>query len=440
MGLRGRSFVRLITLISSVRPSGRAVIVTALCCLLPLAVNAQDRPDPASSARMRIGPVALTPTMTTSIGVDDNVFNEAEDPKDDLVASARPQAEAWLRLGRGRLSGLTSVEFVYFNQYDSERSVNTANRALLELPLNRVRPYATASFTNTRARLNAEIDARARYSQTAVGGGAEVRLGSRSFVGLEAQRTRFTFGEGVAFNESEIRDVLNRDIERLTLSLRQRVTPLTTVVLLTQRQQENFVFSPERNSRSVEVIPGFEFDNSALLNGRAFVGFRRFEPETPAIPSFSGVVAAVDLAYTLLGATRFQARVSRDVAYSVEILYPYFLLTEVSGSVTHRITSAWELVATASQQRLAYRNVQPATIVPSPNPTSPGSTGPTTGTQVLLLEDRTDTFFNWGAGLGYRLGRYTRVGLNADYYRRRSVFDGRTYTSLRLNTSLTYGF
>ncbi|MCA1586066.1 MAG: outer membrane beta-barrel protein [Acidobacteria bacterium] len=411
------------------RHSGCAAMVVGALWGLPLLAEAQDRPDPASAARMRIGPVALTPTMTTSIGVDNNVFNEADNPKDDVVASVRPQAEAWLRLGRARLSGLTSVEFVYFNKYDSERSVNTANRALLELPLNRIRPYATASLTNTRARLNAEVDARARYSQTSIGGGAEVRLGSKSFIGLETQQTRFAFGEGVTFNESELRDVLNRDTERYTLSLRQQLTPLTTLVLLTQRQRESFIFSPQRDSRSVEVIPGFEFDNSALLNGRALVGFRRFEPDDPQIPSYSGLVAAVDLGYTLRGATRFQARVSRDVAYSVEVIYPYFVLTDVSGAVTHRLTDSWELLGIASQQRLAYRSTQPSPLIPGPS-TSP----------ALQVSDRTDTFFNWGAGVGYRLGRYTRVGLNAEYYRRRSVFDGRTFSSLRLNSSLTYGF
>ena len=53
----------------------------------------------------------------------------------------------------------------------------------------------------------------------------------------------------------------------------------------------------------------------------------------------------------------------------------------------------------------------------------------------------TQTVRNYGASLGYRFKRDTRIGLGASYYTRRSstaVF--RDYDGLRIGTTVTYGF
>lgn len=448
---------RMLARVRCDRRSHAAVLALLAVLLMPTVGRAQDEPDPAAKARMRIGPVAFTPTLSTNFGVDTNVFNEADSPDRDLVGNVQPHADAWLRLGRGRLSASGTVDFVYFRQFESERSVNTQNRVQLELVSPRIRPYASVSFVNTRQRLNYEIDTRARYVQRVVTAGVDVGLGARTRLGVAAGRGDFAFGEGERDVQADLRELLNRDTDTLTLSVRQRLTPLTTLVLSAQRAQEHFEFSPLRDNESFSVTPGVEFSPFALLNGSAFVGYRRFAPEGTIIPEYSGVTASVDLGYTLLGSTRFGMRANRDVAYSVEELQPYYVLTAFEGSVARRLTEAWEVLGSVGQQRLAYRRVQaagpavpggpPAPVPPVPGgppapvPPVPGAPpdpiAPTTGAPP---DGRTDTVLTFLAGVRYWLGRDTRVGLNVDYFRRGSEAKFREFRGMRVNSVVTYGF
>ncbi len=64
-------------------------------------------PDPEATGRFRLGFIRFTPSIAlTNLGVDTNVFNELEDPKEDFTLSIGPKAEFWSRLGpRARLYG-----------------------------------------------------------------------------------------------------------------------------------------------------------------------------------------------------------------------------------------------------------------------------------------------------------------------------------------------
>ena len=75
-----------------------------LCCcsLASVPAAAQDFievPD-TDSARVRIGPLFVKPTMAlTNLGVDTNVFNDAdsENPQSDFTFTFTPQADLYLR-------------------------------------------------------------------------------------------------------------------------------------------------------------------------------------------------------------------------------------------------------------------------------------------------------------------------------------------------------
>src|SRR3989442_3497896 len=86
---------------------------------------AQNGSDPASEAPMRLGPLTLTPSVSlTNFGIDSNVFNEVDNPKRDFTATLSPSTEARLRLGRAPVIANGGVDFVYFSQYASQRSLN----------------------------------------------------------------------------------------------------------------------------------------------------------------------------------------------------------------------------------------------------------------------------------------------------------------------------
>ncbi len=129
------------------------------------------------------------------------------------------------------------------------------------------------------------------------------------------------------------------------------------------------------------------------------------------------MIAAVDATY-VRGSTRFQAKVDRDLAYSFEPTRPYYALLDAGLTVTQRLTSAWEVVGRGSRQRLDYRQLD----------SSPGAA------------DQGDSGYSYGGGLGYRLAETFRLGVDANYYTRRSEFaDRREYDGLRVFGSISYG-
>jgi hypothetical protein len=399
----------------------RRAIVAALgvATFAPPALAQSTNHEPPPSARVRLGPLAVKPSVAlTNVGIDTNVFNETHDPKQDLTATIEPQIETWLRLGPARLSTRSRSGVVYYQQYAAERAVNSDHEGRLEFLFNRVRPFIDASFLNSRQRPSYEIDTRARREEAGVTLGGRIRLSGETWLDVAAHRSRVNFDADATFFGTQLRDVLNRDVERLSAALRYPLTPFTSIVLLADTQRDRFELSPIRDSKSLRVVPGVEFDRRALVSGRAFLGYHQFDALGADIPSYRGLNASVDLSYTLLRSTRFAVRAERDVNYSMERVQPYYVLTGLNGSVSQVIVRPWDLRATWGRQQLDYRNV--------------GALDNETG--------RVDRIRRYGLGLGYRLNTDMRVGVDLDYYRRESEHEGRQYETLRAGTSVTYGF
>ena len=391
-------------------------------CTMPASVTAaqaRQPPDPSATARTRVGPLALTPSISLSnIGIDTNVFNNVEDPKQDFTVTLSPQTQFWLRLRRGRLGGTTQLSYVHYQTYASERAFNTRNEARLELPFNRITPYVSGAFINARERPGYEIDARARRRENTLTLGTDVRAGAKSSVGLALWRTKIRFDANEIFLGTYLSDVLNRTDDGVRLSLRRKLTPLTTFVIDAEAQRNRFDLSPARNSDSVRIMPGLSFDPFTLITGSARVGYRKYDALGPGAPSYKGPVASADLGYTFLGAMRVSVHTERDIAYSYEVAEPYYLQTGVSGTLTRKITSRWDVQFTASRYHLDYQQMA----------------------AVGLGAGRTDNVRTIGGGIGFTLRPGRRLGVNADKYRRRSDRLTREYNAMRIGASFSYGF
>jgi hypothetical protein len=395
------------------------------CLILCPAVALAQAPDPFASARVHIGPFAVTPSFSvTNVGVDTNVFNVWQDPKSDFTATITPAADVWLRLGPARLNLELSGSYLYFAQYSDQRALGTTDSARLELPLLHVRPWVKGSFLTVRDRPGFEIDVRVRRTETAVSGGADLQASKRTTLGVSLMRTRVDYNTDAAFLGYSLRDALNRTTTVEGALFRYALTPLTTFVTAVDVVQERFDFSPIRDSDGFRVVPGLEFAATALISGSAHVGFRRLTMKTAGVPDYTGPVAAIDLGYALLGLTRFAIQVRRDVEYSFDPAQPYYLLTGVTGSVSQAVGGPWSIEARAGIQRLAYQTVDLS-----------GS-----GVAGSAVAGRVDVVRSYGAGVGYKLGPSTRIGVNADYYTRRSEIFLQQYQGLRVGSSVTYGF
>ena len=396
------------------------VIALALVCLggAVSAVQAQQPADPFEATRFRFGPFGITPSIALSnLGTDGNVFNEATDPKKDTTAAIGPAAFVVLRAGRSRLSGNARGQYLYFQKYDNQRSWNTNLDGTWRFPTARLVPFVLGSRSNTKERPGFEIDSRARRDDRAVGFGTDVRLSSKTTLVLSGRRNWLKYDETEQFLGVNLGDRLNRRSDSEEAQARVTLTPLTTLVVRAQAMQDRFTVATIRDTDSYSVMPGFELRPQALISGEVFVGVRRFTTLSDSVPDYTGLIAQVRASYSL-AATRIGLNVIRDLNYSYEESQPYYALTDAGLEITERVTSSWDIVARGSRQTLAYRTV----------------------TTSAATTDRVDHSWIAGGGLGYRLGRTVRLGVDANYYKRTVDLDQtRDYRGLRLGASISYG-
>ena len=400
--------------------------VLRLVALVPIffaaagVVSAQEQtpPDPSTGARFQWGALRFTPGIVVSdIGVDSNVFNDADHQLSDTTTAIGPAVNFWSRLGALRVTGKAAGQYLYFKTYENQRSWNTMDQLRLELPLSRFTPFAIGAYTNTRQRPGFEIDARARASTNVATLGSEIHFSGTSGLILSASRTTIAFDAKETFLGAGLAEALNRHSDSELMEFRYRLTPLTTLVVDTEAVQDRFAFERLRNSDSYAVRPGFEFKPFALISGRVSAGFRRFNVLNDNVEDFQGVVAMVDAKYTLTTTTQISAQVNRDVTFSFEDNFPYYTLTTSALEAKQRVSSSWDVVARGGWQTLGYRAV-------------------TSNAANVPFSDHGQFY---GLGVGYLIGETFRIGVDANYFRRVSESAARNYDGFRAGATVSYG-
>lgn len=393
-----------------------------MCLLLgvcPLPAWAQAESDnPGATAALHLGPLAVQPTFgLTNVGVDSNVFHDSTNRR-DFTATIAPGAMTWLRVGPALLSGTTKADWVYFAQTTKQRSLDFSQQLRLDVPMALLAPYIEGEYVTTRQRPNPEIDARARRHTTGGTVGTAIRLDPLMTLDLSVGHSQIRYDAGLIFDGVDLGRALDQQTDHAALEYRLTLTPLTTLVFKGEAARDRFTHSPIRNADSFSVQPGFEFKPLALVSGSAFAGYKKFTPRSPGLPAFSGAVAAVQVVYAATQVTRVAAKFNRDVTYSFEPTQPYYLLTGGGITLTQLVAGNWDAVASASRQRLDYRNV-----------VTPGGDAPS----------RADRVMQYGLGFGYRLRIDVRIGVSVNYESRQSPEPGRTYSGYSVGGSFTYG-
>ncbi len=395
-----------------------AFALTALALVLPRQAAAQ-----VGSGEVDLGPVALTPTLSiSSFGVDNNVFNDPTQPRQDVTATVTPQVDFGVPLGRVRWTGTTLWNLRYYQQYRDQGGLSTSNQMKLEIVSARIAPYALGSFQKTYDRTALDVDARLHQTAYSVAAGALVRLTGKTSLDVSADQTGTSFDAADVVRDLSVRDQLNRAERRVTATGRYELTPLSTLTVTADQQWTHFQFSPERDSSGLRLMAGADLKPFALISGSVRVGLLRFSPTDPRQPGFVGPIASIDLGYTLLGATRFTAKIMRDLAYSVDDLETYYLQTGVAGSVIRQLNERWDVAVNAERQRLGARLISPdAAAADAP-------LIPLLGAQTVR---------QYGVSVGYRFTRGVRLGLNAIAVTRSGI-PTEEYTDVRIFGSAVY--
>ena len=393
----------------------RMALVLLSFAIAPAVVSAQQgEPEHLPPGAIVYGPLTLAPSLVIKdIGVDDNVFNEAVDPKSDFTLTLTPRTSVGFRARRLRLTYVTAVDYVYYETYASERGTNVTSEVRVDVDLGRLRPYASLAGANTRNRLNTEVDARARHHDQSYTAGLTLRVASRTNVLLNARRGRIEYQPDATFRGISLQDSFNGRMERIEGGLGIDVTPITTFSVVAQREQQRFDLSPSRNSNSWRVSPTLTFSPTGLLTGTASFGYRHFDAVDP-LPDYSGFVASATIGATIYGRHQVQATYLRDVQYSYDPSTPYFVANGGGVTWTTIVAGPFDVRGTVGRNLMQYRG-------------EVGGAG-------------TDTSTTYGGGIGYRFSEHARLGVNAEWVERNSARSpDREYRNRRIFASLTWG-
>jgi hypothetical protein len=401
-----------------VRARLTAGLGVAVFLATPAAAAGQSS-DPPRASGTRMGPMHVEPLVDLSAGLDTNVLNEAEDAKRDYVIRFNPQARIAMGLSRLRMTATVSAPMHHFRLYNDQDSNGVRGEVRVDLSLNRLKPFVNEGFVRSSERTGPEIDARVAHAEQIFGAGTDVTLSRRFTLTASVERSISSFGADAIFDTVNLSQMLDRRGDTAGIALRYAVTSLTKLVMTADWVSERFDFQHERDSDSLRVLPGIEFDPAAFIHGKAIVGYRRFDITDARLDDFSGMVASVDLASTIRDMTVLAVSVSRDVAYSYDPIAPYYVINGVGASITQSIAERWRVTLQADRQRLNYEEVGFDRIAPS--------------------APRIDQLYTLGGGLQFRIRRNLGVGVVMETSRRLSGMVRREYQGTRIFSSITYG-
>jgi hypothetical protein len=392
-----------------------AAMAVALALVSAPAVCAGQDPDPIPPGTIVFGPLQISPSiLLKDTGIDENVFNEPVDPKRDFTLTLAPSAQVRFRLRRLRLAYSTTTEYVYYRKYASERGTNTASSVRLEFDLGVLKPYGLIAGLNTKARLNPEVDERARHRDLSYGAGLALRVGSRTNLLVSATQVTIAFDPDAKFRGVGLARSFDGRKRGVDVGVALALTPLTSSNLTLSREQQRFDLSPDRDSNSWRVMSGLTFSPIGVITGTASVGYRRFQPLSPTLPGFSGLVSSVAVGVTLYGRHHVQTLFNRDVQYSYETANAYYVGTGGTATWTLRVAGPVDVRGTAGRNVMDYGRVD--------------------------AQAGRDTLTTYGGGVGYRFSNRARLGVNADWLRRDSNRSAeRGYRNHRIFAGLTWG-
>jgi hypothetical protein len=396
-----------------------AALFVALAPSRGLAQAPPPAPDPAAPGLAQLGPFSLRPTLILrDVGYDSNVHNQASGALEDFTATVGARLDVGLNMSRlqGRYS--TMYEYVHFAESEAERGSNRGFEGRIDVPFGRFQPYVGGGLKSSHDRPTAEIDERARRQEVLFESGLRVAAFSRTAVHAGFRRIAADYSSDEIFRGVNLAEQFNGASNAVTFGADVELTPLTTVSVHGERTEERFEFASTRDADSYRVGATATLNPLALISGRASVGMRAFRPLGGQLRDFTGLTAAVAVAYTFPDETRLNVWADRDLRYSYAQLLPYYISTGGRFTLLRQLVGRFDAQVFGGAERIAY---EARTDLPA----------------AMAETDRVRTF---GTGVGYRVGNGARLGLNVDYTIRSSPAADREYARQRVYTTLTYGF
>lgn len=370
--------------------------------------------EPQSGA-ITIGALRVTPGLTIrEIGHDDNVFNEATDPKEDWVIAGRPDVAVFARMPLARIAAYAGSEMQWYNTYETERSVGYEYRGRIDLLLSRLFPFFGGGTTHNRTRPNGEIDVRADQRIDELSGGIGYSLAEHASIFAAAIDSRIkydnAFENGVSLDQA-----LNHQTIEYQGGFKTDLTPLLSLQLRGSYRKDEFDADTTRNGDARMGTAVFTFAEGAVISGVATINFQDYTPVDPLVEPFRGLTGSAFITYPFLDIGHFNFGYNRSTEYSFDSTEAYYLDNTFRVVYTQRLLGDWDLQGQAGRSNLDY--------------------GQRAG--VAQRRDRLETY---NGNLGYNLPNRTRVAMNYEYARRRSPIADRNYIRRRIFLSWVVAF
>jgi hypothetical protein len=405
----------------------RTFVVLALLAA-PAVLHAQTLPppptgpveDPAETAKIKWGPLFMQPNFTIrNVGKDNNVFNDPADPKTDWTATATMGTLIGLRYGPARLTVNTKSDYVYFAHYREERSIDGNTRTQLELRSEHFRPWIAMDRIKTHERAGFEIDERAARKLPSYDAGIEWRAGFRLGTRLTVKKREVDYEDEEDFRGVVLAEALDAKFEEASLQLLYEISPLSSFRAIGEVTRARFDKATNRDSDDKAVFIGIEGKKDAAIEGYIDVGWRERTPLAEGAPSFSGVVARASASFVLWDQILVSFGVDRDIAWSYEQAYSFYVQQGGTAIVTWRPHDRVEFLGSGRRYALEYNEGL-------------------TADAVL----RTDEIYSYGGGFGFFIRGYpgTRLGFTVERQVRDSVLAERRYDTPRFYTNIGFSF
>lgn len=400
----------------------KTLLVVIGAVLLTAAPAGAQITAPREAAHAEFGPVALYPTLQLlDVGIDENVFNDGSAPQRDYTMTVATKLLAVVRLGTNELLFQAGSDYVWFQEFTSERSNNAQYAMRFNLSASRFKPFTGAEYVRTSARRSPEIDARARRTDRIALGGFGFDLTPRTAITASVRLEEMVYDEGEQFRGVALDAELNRSGRGGEAGMRYAITPLTTMTVSAGYEEQTFTQSHIRDLKRYTLGPAVEFSPEAAIRGRVVTAFELFKPEDPALAERRGMAYTAVLNWTLYGRTSFDFGAGRNVTYSYQDTEPYYLLTNARLLVSHPLPARFELYGGGDWEHMAYQWRRGAAAAQGKS-------------------DRVDTLASVNGGVGILLGRSMHVRVGVEKTRRRSVVDPlQNFDRMRILTTVTLG-
>jgi hypothetical protein len=344
---------------------------------------------------IKLGPLSLAPGLTIrEMGHDDNVFDEAVNPKDDWVIAGTPDIAVFARTRFAQVSAYAGSDMQWYHTYESENDIGVSLRGRLDLLASRFTPFIAGGRIKNRTRPNGEIDTRADQQLDEFSGGLAYELSPHAQFFVAAIRTDVdyldAFEDGVSLSQS-----LSHRGTDYQAGFTTALTPLLGFQMRGSYREDEFVADPLRNGTSRSGTAVFNFDASAVISGTASIGYEDYKPDDPLVEPFRGVTGSGFIVYPFLEFGRFNFGYSRGKDYSFDTAEAYYLENTFRIIYTQRLIGQVDLQGQASKSYFDYGHRAGAT-------------------------ERRDTLESYNGNLGYNLRNRTRIAANYEYARRRS--------------------